>query len=59
MPNEFGEPLNVSLPTILAPETQADLGVDLRVSKEALRDIEEIEANIRTAEQRSGVIILR
>ncbi|MGE0119383.1 MAG: hypothetical protein AB7S71_08190 [Dongiaceae bacterium] len=55
----IGEPLNQSPPEEVTLDSDELPGLEFRLSNDTIKDIEEIETNIRTAEQRSGMIVLR
>lgn len=56
---QLGVPLSPQSPEPIQKRDDKTPGYGWRLSDEARRDIEEIEANARSAEQRSGSVILR
>ena len=59
MAKQLGNPLSPQSPQPIKEEDKKAPGFGWRLSDGARRDIEEIEANARSAEQRSGSLILR
>lgn len=59
MSKPIGEPLSQSPPENATLNSDTNPALEFRLSPKTIKEIEEIEANIRTAEQRSGMILLR
>lgn len=55
----LGQPLTQGPPENVTLDSDTNPALEFRLSRETIKEIEEIEANIRTAEQRSGMILLR
>lgn len=59
MSKPIGKPLIQSPPKDVTLDSDTNPSLEFHLSSKTLKEIEEIEANIRTAEQRSGMILVR
>lgn len=58
-PTKLGKLIKPSGPEPIPADSIKDQGFGERLSESARKDIQKIEANVRSAEQRSGSLILR